>query len=66
MRKSDKGETDHSQSRTIRSIAGLVVTIGGVILAIVRPDHVYIGMACAMVGAGLVDAAHILSIFTRR
>lgn len=44
---------------------GLITTIGGVVFAIMHPDQAVLGMAVAMIGAGLVDPSKLLSIFTK-
>jgi hypothetical protein len=54
------------RARVIRSLGGLVVAIGGVVLALLQPDNVYLGMGCAMVGAGLIDGAQVVNLLTRK
>lgn len=55
--------TSRTTPRLFQSISGLVVAIGGCVLAVVRPEHAVMGVVVALIGAGLIEPAEVLSLF---
>jgi hypothetical protein len=46
-----------AKERLIASITGLVVAVGGLILAIVYTEHAWLGTMVALVGANKIDSS---------
>ena len=67
MRNSDSPNDEDIQKKVFvrRSISGsgLVVAVGGVALALYRPELAYLGMISALIGAGAVDPKTVISFF---
>ena len=69
MRFNDSPEDREAKSqgikRTRTAWTGLVLVVGGITLAIIRPEHAYLGAVTAMLGAGVIEPSHVLGLFRK-
>jgi len=66
MTRNPKSDKLYQRTRTTRTIAGFIVALGGCTLAIVRPEHAYLGIGAALVGAGLVEPTQLFPFLTSK
>jgi hypothetical protein len=56
----------YERERLIRTLSGLVVAIGGCVLAITRPEYAYLGVGAALIGAGLIEPTQLFPLLTSK
>lgn len=61
-----KDDVSYQRERLIRTLSGFIVTAGGCLLAIIRPDYAYLGIGAALIGAGLIEPTLIFPFLTSK